>query len=114
MRHILAAICVVCLGSTGARADMTGNDLKSFCTSNDHAAMNSGVCAGYIVGTSDAIRMTDEVFKRNTICGPPEVTVQQVVAIAKKYLEDHPELLNYRASSLVGTALIEAFPCGLK
>ena len=48
------------------------------------------------------------------VCEPSGVTGDQLIAIAKKYLTDHPEELQKQAASLIITAVSDAFPCPKK
>lgn len=45
------------------------------------------------------------------ICSPDGLPTKQYVDISHKYLRDHPGTRHLDATSLVLTALVEAFPC---
>ena len=64
---------------------------------------NDGYCVGYIIGVTEGV---DVKFWS----APVPIKTAQVVAVVKKYLDDHPEKWNQPASWLVRNALIEAFP----
>ena len=72
----------------------------------------SHLCLGFIVGihnSHDAFTQWGDMEKE--FCTHKDVDVNQLVLVAVKYLESHPEDLHYAASSLVINALKEAFPC---
>lgn len=62
-------------------------------------------CTGYIVGSFDALSYS------RRICPTPAANVNQVVAIARRYLNAHPARLNLHASRLLEDAFQIAFPC---
>ena len=85
--------------------------------SNDTALLNTGYCGGYIDGVTDVEAMWKAVDKKAGInahdhyCMPEEVTNGQVLKILKKWLDNNPEKLHWRADSIIHAALLEAFPC---
>jgi Rap1a immunity proteins len=88
----------------GSPSTQTGNDLANLCSLGDKpdGHFESGLCAGFIIGVSVSI---------DDVCRPDNATNGQVIKIARKYLDDHPEELNQSAQSLVHHSLIKAFPC---
>lgn len=79
----------------------------SFYNGNDLLANSEAVFQGYVVGIVDSLQKAGS----SSVCMPARVTVGQVTAVAKKYLNDHPEDLHYSAAGLVTYALQKAFPC---
>jgi hypothetical protein len=65
-------------------------------------------CAGYIVGVFDQMS-----FSR-LICPPrnPNGGTAQAVAVALKFLNEHPEQWHLAPAFLVGQSFKAAFPCG--
>lgn len=64
------------------------------------------VCAGYITGVFDALILTEK------LCPPDNSGLTgQVVAVALKYLNDHPELWAASPAELIGDSLAPVFPC---
>lgn len=109
MKHILSALAlfmVLAASSTKARAnagDQTGNTLVNACIDGDKGEKHwEGFCTGFIIGVFSTL---------GDICHPDTVTVEQVVKIARKYLDDHPETLNLPAHILVHRSMTKAFPC---
>lgn len=66
-------------------------------------------CAGYIIGVFDALAW------ERVIC-PPSTggTTASALAIAKRYLTNHPEKWSSAPSAVVREALEGAFPCATK
>ncbi len=62
-------------------------------------------CLGYIVGVADTARLFPK-----PICVPEGVTAGQLRAVVLKYMEEHPEDRHYSGTSVVGSALLGAFP----
>ena len=106
MRYVLALLYMTWLTTVPARADMSGNDLKDNCGS-----MSNSLCTGYIVGTLDSMRTIGEEANAPMFCLPPGVGEEQVTALVRKYLADHPERLRTRAASLIMNAMTGAYPC---
>jgi hypothetical protein len=68
---------------------------------NDLESFRDGFCRGMIEGVSSA---------SPRVCPDSRYLVQEV-RIVLKYLQDHPEELNKRNTTLVDKALSRAFPC---
>jgi hypothetical protein len=67
-------------------------------------------CAGYILGVYDQMS-----FSR-LICPPsnPNGGTAQAVAVALKFLNDHPEQWHLAPFFLIGQSFKSAFPCGAR
>ena len=83
-----------------------GDELLEFCEGAGNAA-----CSGYVAAIVDAhdtnaIRGDLEV----QFCIPKGVKVKQLIKVAVKSFNDHPERLHFTASSLLSNAFYEAFP----
>jgi len=68
------------------------------------------------VGRVDSYGVTDRVMIETKIgkiiaCQPADVKGEQIDLIVEKFLDDHPERLNYSAASLIGKAIGAYFPC---
>ena len=83
----------------------SGNQLLMLCK-DSFGSFNNGVCLGYVSGVTDTMG--------SNICLTSGVTVQQLDSVVKKYMNEHPEILHYLASSIIREALIKAFPCSSK
>jgi len=92
-------------------ADQTGNSLKDLCSLYPQHSEKTAMCIGYIFGTLDVIRAYDRVKKCEPTSG---LTADQLILMTIKYLSDHPERLNYSATSLIFDMYTKAFPCPQK
>jgi hypothetical protein len=94
------------LGNASAQTESgsTANYLADSCKDWDTTkagSYDSGYCLGFIKGVDSEI----------DVCERKNVTVGQVVKVALKYMDDHPEELDQPASTVVRRALEKAFPC---
>jgi Rap1a immunity proteins len=62
-----------------------------------------GLCAGFVAGIVSA--------GPPNLCLPKEVTADQVVAVAIKYIEARPERMHENFGKLAQEAMIAAWPC---
>ena len=96
---------------------VTGQSLNEICEEGEQGDHTSKlVCAAYIVGAYDAGDFDIEPLIKKTIfswrnCMPNDVGQVQLVAVVVSWIRSHPEQWHYGASSLVGRALSETWPC---
>ena len=113
-RTVIVGVFCLCV-SGSAHADLLGTDFKDKCGSTDPNLqfMDKAFCAGYTGGVIDFMRDLGnaESPRRGPFCDPAGARAEQYQAVIDKYLADHPEKLNLRASDLIFTALSTAFPC---
>ena len=64
---------------------------------------HNSFCQGYILGRAEAVSYENW-------SPPKDITRNQIYAIVKKYLDNHPEEWNEAAANSVLHALMEAFP----
>lgn len=85
----------------------TAGNLRGFCKEADNrtSMLASGYCYGYIIGVSDILA------SKRLFCAPNDTIAGEILDVAKKYLSDHPEERYGVASSVVESALKQAFPC---
>ena len=97
----------------------TGNELQEICREGKvagselicHAYIN-GVIQGFALGARVAsFDITGEYVNYKIFCPPDDVTIDQYVAVVKKYMEDHPEVLGEPSAPLISLAMKEVFPC---
>jgi hypothetical protein len=87
-------------------SSMTANELVETCQRAGDTMRAD--CAGYILGVFDQMSLS------RLIC-PPENRSggsAQAVAVALKFLNDHPERWHLAPVYLVGQSFKAAFPCG--
>ena len=88
-----------------------GNGLRVIDTSTNHL-FDGGYCMAYIRGFADGYTLAGS--KRpveEQICVPASVSLEQLMRVMKKYLEDNPNKLHQNAAILTSSALRNAFPC---
>jgi Rap1a immunity proteins len=119
-RHILAIGMLLLMGAATKAQDIanvgnsmrTGNDLMETCKppvpgeTNDEKLghlLPNVFCSGYIRGVADVNQAFGLIDIRTA-------TNRQLIDIIWKYLADHPEDRDMSAQSLVGAALVKAFP----
>jgi hypothetical protein len=96
--------------ATAANANVTGIELKQKCDAPDKSP-SAMYCLAYMTGVLDTIRGLDGSGNKKIFCEPDTVTGQQLLAMLRKYLTDHPERLHFAASSLVADMYAETFHC---
>lgn len=94
---------------------ITGNDLVQRMeaerrltqgSGRDADGYDAGLYVGFVVGVYDMLVLNQ------TIClDESQVTIGQVAAIVRKFLEENPELWSREGRALVVMALSRAFPC---
>ncbi len=88
---------------------VSGDKLAHACRTETEGSFEDGVCLGYVLGISDAVN--NFAVAGREACIPRNVLNAQVQYIVRRYLADHPELLDRTALELVAAALSDAFPC---
>lgn len=85
-----------------------------FESGNTFLANPESVQIPYVLGIIDGVTALTGMKQANAsaaICLPKHATAGQVTAVAKKFLNEHPEELHLSASSLIIFSLRQAFPC---
>lgn len=85
------------------RVAIATSELVSHCRDSDDDVMD--FCSGYIFGLADGLSAGGKV------CLRPGVTANQILAVVKKHLAEHPEAHDRHPSFVVGQSLSAAFPC---
>jgi len=104
----LVSMALMSMPYTAFADFFTGNQLHEVCRSA--APYSEAICSGYVVGIADV--MASDRLNGFTACLPTTVTVRQISDVVSTYLQQHPEMRHYSASSIVAYALSESFPCG--
>lgn len=94
-------LCATSIDSFGQIA--TGNELQES-LSNGSSDWIDGVVFGYVLGISD-------MGEGHYWCTPPQATRKQIVAVAKKYIDDHPEKWQDYGRDLIADSFRIAWPC---
>ena len=102
----LCALALMLSCQSASAAFKTGNQMYETCPGRTDDSPSSQMLAmGYFLGA------VDHGIEAKVVCVPKNATAGQVHGIACRWLEKHPELRHYSATLLVGTAMIEAWPC---
>lgn len=88
-----------------------GNRLWEACGQTASGAAPAA-CHNYVIGVLDT--MADNHLLRPAICLPQRFVSGQITDVVRLYLAEHPERRHYTGASIVGAALMGAFPCGAK
>ena len=119
LKFVLVTAIFFCLTDT-ARADMSAAHLKQYCEDKNSPAQLA--CVGYIQGVLDTLSFTEDISRQTPLgagaitCMPDAAPENEklIQGIVERYLDEHPEELNYSAISEVEAALMEAYPCPAK
>ena len=112
MRSLMAILLLILLRSTAnaeqavVASSMRTSDVIESCRRAGSTPMRMD-CAGYILGIYDQLSLS------RLICPPnnPAGGSSQAVAVALKFLNDHPERWHIGPAFLVGESFRAAFPC---
>jgi hypothetical protein len=114
MKNIIATICLISICQTViAGTHWGGGQFVKLFRSFDKALVNGrayddqvegAVVLGYVSGVHD---LGDKIL----FCSPSPTNNEQLIAIARKYIEARPERWAESASTLISEALTQAFPC---
>ena len=89
--------------------DINGDALYGLCTDYDRVT-DSSACLGYITGIENVMARGDAVGGQRA-CPKKPVDERQLLSIVRDYLREDGDQGVYPASSLVASALAQAFPC---
>lgn len=111
--RILFLATISSMPSISYSADWDGNRLSELISSDDKLEhgpgdvvdyQRRGILLGYVRGVSE-----EKMYRR--FCPPEGTTVDQVLAVVKKYIRDNPTTWNQPANVRVTKSLSIAFPC---
>jgi len=71
----------------------------------DSDALDVAYGVGYVAA------VVDGAVEDKSVCLPPRTSLEQIVAIARKFMRDNPAIWNMSASTVVITSLVITFPC---
>lgn len=107
------------------KGNFTGEQMLNYCkVASDNAARDfeRGVCTGFIDGFAAGHHAAelwhafhhrdeniDDIFGH--LCVPKDTNRTSLVALYVRYLEKHPDKLQWGAGLLLESALIDAYPC---
>jgi hypothetical protein len=74
------------------------------------AMQDRGMCLGYIMGVMDGMAAAEKLSGDTFLCAP-NLRAGQIMLMARRYLDEHPQSLHMPAADLIANAVREAFPC---
>jgi Rap1a immunity proteins len=100
-------------GTAHAKWDVwDGNKLQEMCqdfSPHGHSDVDdvfkTGGCVGYVMGVASALEGQSFCLSKTS------VQTSQLIDVMKLWLDQHPELRQYSASTLIVKAFSEKFPC---
>jgi len=107
---IAAAALWLALAGAPAWAVKDGNELLSVCTAKN-GSFDQGFCAGYVQGV---MVVTEFWQMENGGCffaAPENVTIEQMMAVVVKKMQDRPEIRSDPAAVIVVGSAKSAWPC---
>ncbi len=107
---VLLAMVITTAQEVGAATvRLLGSDLARDCGTSQNY-FSYGTCSGYLMGVADMMAQQEWPYPTKA-CFPDEVVRGQLIAIVKKYISNHPDLLQSPALDIVAAAFAHAFPC---
>lgn len=99
------------LASTIANAAIDGNKVIEACRFYPLHTEASSFCMGYIMGVFDDMRVWVDVSGPKTVCLTSNVSGEQLISVAIKFMKDKLGSLQYTASSHIAAAFLKPYPC---
>ena len=119
MKQIILVLVMLCSPAITRGQGVLTNTYKNACqhtVNNDTDMLSRGLCAGYTSGWMDGINGMEITLKGQayTVIFADKVNAAQVILVAMKYIEQHPESLNKPIAGTFIDALMPAKLIGLK
>ncbi len=106
MMRLMLALALAAASSPTAAQFFYGDDLRKMCDAKTSASI------AYVSGAVDAAFFYQKLRGvKDRICMPMGVKTDQVLDVACKYLEDHPENRHWIAADIVAESVAQAWPC---
>ena len=119
----VSSFALLVVASVSVAADsVTSSILLRSCEAalgDDEDARGLGMfCLGYVGGLADTYAVVQgvvpEEHRKELMCIPSTVDVEEMVRVIVKYLKDHPKLETEPARVTAAVALSKAYPCSTK
>jgi hypothetical protein len=121
MMRVLLAVVLLGVSSVSFGAFMSGHELLAYAKECDkyRAGQSSqdyyrscGSGKSYVAGVFDTVdTLSSRWLIEKHFCKPDDVDRNQLVAIVRKYMDDHPEQMDFAAAGIIFDALTQAYPC---
>ncbi len=106
----ILSLGLVLSGNVSAEKYFDGTQVLKMCNAN-FSEMSAG-CSMFILGSAEAFRMAG--FSGQKYCLPDSINNQQLKKEYVDYLTQHPQSLNYSATSLFFASLMQNHSCKKK
>ena len=121
MMRVLLAVVLLGVSSVSFGAFVSGHELLAYSVEcdklsaeQDSEASNQACMLGrsYVMGVFDmAYSLNQRWMFQKHFCKPNDLDRPQLLVVVKKYMQDHPEQMDFAAAGIVYDALTEAYPC---
>jgi hypothetical protein len=122
---MLASAQCLAAGGDYLQGNFTGTEMLKYCQAADDDSVRDferGVCTGFIDGFAaghhaaelwHAFHHREETIDNiyGHLCVPRDTNRTALVTLFVRYLENHPDNLNWNAGLLLEAALRDAYPC---
>jgi hypothetical protein len=109
---MISVMLALAAAATPSANYLSGGNLLEICNpASDPSGEKLALCTGYIAGVADANTAFGDILKQPLFCMPNEVLMPQLKDVVTKYLVQHPEKSRLAAATVVGSALINTYPC---
>ena len=106
MRGFTASLAFVALASPASAQFFHGDELRQMCNVRSEASI------AYVSGAIDAAFFYQKLSGvKDRICMPAGVKTDQLLDVACRYVETHPEHRHWIAADLVAESAAVAWPC---
>ena len=79
---------------------------------SEASALSCDIGRSYVMGVFDmAHSLTERWLFEKRFCKPDDVDRQQLLFTVRKFMDDHPEQMDFAAAGIVYDALTQAYPC---
>ena len=127
MKFLLFPLLLLCTASLPAQtvpvnSHQSAMQLRDLCkdfvapTPFEHP-LNAGLCAGYVQGAVDGFYLAltrGWVPTSEKACILKQATMEELVRVILKFIDNHPEQLSYSAADVAWDAMTAAYPCPAK
>jgi hypothetical protein len=121
MMRILLAVVLLGVSNVSFGAFVSGHELQSFIIEckkyradpeSGDFARSCGLGQSYVMGVFDtADSLTERWLFQKHFCKPNDVDQEVLITTVRKYMDDHPEQMEFAAAGIVYDALTQAYPC---
>lgn len=110
MKTIFATLTLIASLGTAHATPQSATEWMAACESKRPDLR--ATCRYYVLGFGEALNMWMELEPKGArVCIPDRVNADQMIAVAQKYYRENPKERHLNSLTLLGRALIDAWPC---